>query len=231
MDEQKKRMAKMAKKHPECLTDRNRLKALMADYFPNDKLSANLILYVFDEEIVGKLTASDQDVSLHALRVKKTLEKDYGVAEELAAWAVSTWCVMLGKSELADLITITPPKNSETEAAAPKPAGAPVTFSVSKEYIIGEGVHRAGIDFPAGDVSIQVREETNSSITFGISSDPGKLNNDDYEEMSFDNKTYVRIKPGDYLLLVTWDNDKKHTFSVRATGIEEQIRYNLIDQK
>jgi len=230
MDEQKMRIVAMVKKHPDSLTSRNRMKALLEKYFPDDKLCVNLILYAFDEDIPGKLTASGQDVSLEALRVKKTLETDYGVTEGLAAWAVSTWCTMLGMNELADLITITQLKDNETAVAIPAVSAASaapppkstkkqVVLTVTDEYIIGEGIHRAGVDFPAGDVSIQVREETIQFITYGISDNPMKLRDCEYEEFDFKNRTYLRIKPGDYLLLSPCEQDKKFTFSVRATGI------------
>ena len=149
MDQIQQSLCDIKKQKPACLTDRNILRAVLADYLPNNKLKQNLILNAFDSDVVQTLRRGP-DVTLSALNCISQLESDYGITKDAAFWSVQTWCYLLGLNAVADALVVLQPKNQ-----API-QNTNVNVLPGKEYKIGLGVYRAGTDFPGGDISVQI---------------------------------------------------------------------------
>ena len=66
MDQIQQSLCEMRKQKPDCLTDRNILRAAIADYLPNNKLKQNLLLIAFDNDAVQSLRKGT-DITLSAL--------------------------------------------------------------------------------------------------------------------------------------------------------------------
>lgn len=55
MDQLQQALCNMKDKMPACLTDRNILRAALADYLPNNKLQQNLLLNAFDSDVIQNI--------------------------------------------------------------------------------------------------------------------------------------------------------------------------------
>ena len=133
MDQIQQSLCDIKKQKPACLTDRNILRAVLADYLPNNKLKQNLILNAFDSDVVQTLRRGP-DVTLSALNCISQLESDYGITKDAAFWSVQTWCYLLGLNAVADALVVLQPKNQ-----API-QNTNVNVLPGKEYKIGLGV-------------------------------------------------------------------------------------------
>ena len=75
MDQIQQSLCEMRKQKPACLTDRNILRAAIADYLPSNKLQQNLLLNAYDLDIVNSLSNSS-DKTLVALNLISQMEND-----------------------------------------------------------------------------------------------------------------------------------------------------------
>lgn len=196
MDQIQKSLCDMKKQKPECLTDRKILRATLADYLPNDKLKQNVLLNAFDNDIVQNL-GKGTDVTLNALNCITELENDYGITKDAAFWSIQTWCYLLGLNVVADALSALQPTN--------QPSGQTSNSSVSaaKECKIGVGVYRAGTDFPAGEISVQLlTKKPKYSIWYGVGKNPMRIDT----PHQFKDKFYVYLTEGQYLKIKSVEN-------------------------
>ena len=76
---------------PECVSSRAKLKGVLADFFPTEKIKINIILAAYDECIAGAINKANQLDNILAGRYIKLLVGDYGISEANAQWAVAYW--------------------------------------------------------------------------------------------------------------------------------------------
>ncbi len=153
MDETQNQLSGLLKAIPGCTSSRQKLKAALMDLLVSKRREVNLLLCAYDDNIIEKLEQTT-DPTLYALRMIKSLSDDYGLTTDAAKWAISTWCIILGKTEIANALEEIPTATS---------ASAPVA---NNTYTIGIGTYRAGFDFKAGDISL--KHITNSTHAPGM---------------------------------------------------------------
>lgn len=205
MDQIQQSLCDMTKRKPACLTDRTILRSALADYLPSNKLKQNLLLNAFDNDVVQSLRKGS-DVTLSALNCISQLENNYGITKDAAFWAVQTWCYILGLDKVADALVVLQPQNQ-------LPANTPnSTVPSTKEYKIGLGVYRAGTDFPAGEISVQIITKPQLCIFYGVGKNPKRINDDE----NFMDKMYVRVEEGSFLKLHTFETGANHQFIVKS---------------
>lgn len=204
MDQIQQSLCEMRKQKPACLTDRNILRAAIADYLPNNKLKQNLLLIAFDNDVVQSLRKGT-DITLSALNCISQLENDYGVTKDAAFWSIQTWCYLLGLDAVADALVVLQPTN-QAPANTAVPSGAAGT-----EYKIGLGIYRAGTDFPAGELSVQVDKKIKNDVFYKVSKTAKFTSDDGY----FKDKIYVQMAEGYFLKLYTCGSEDI-TFTVKV---------------
>lgn len=192
MDQFQQDLCDMQAKMPACLTDRNILRAALADYLPNNKLQQNLLLNAFDSDVIQSIQ-SGHDTTLAALNCISQLERDYGMTKDLAFWSIQTWCYIIGNDSTAMALDILRPSNQPSRQIQNNNTPNGNTFK------IGLGIYRAGIDFPAGELSIQANMKPKYDIYYKVSKTPKTNSNDGY----FKDKIYVHMLEGYYLILHT----------------------------
>jgi len=212
LDDIQTKLIEMITAHPQCTTNRQKLKSLLADYLPSNRREINLLLSAYDEELHKKL-ASQQDTTLFAIRSIKQLRDDYGMTEDAAFWTVESWCYLLRLDEIA--LAINEIKPSQPASYTQK---GRVQQQASESVVeIGLGVYKAGVDFPAGELSLQLVEKSRLGINYGISKNPNRIQTD----KDFRDKTYIRIEDGQYLKLYCFETDAQYT--IRVTKIIEGV--------
>lgn len=97
----------------------------------------------YDENIVDWLNSTD--ATLHAFRMIKALSDGYGLMKGAARWAVTSWCYILGKTEIAGVL----------EEISADETGVKAVHSNEQTHIIGIGTYKAGFDFKAGDIRLK----------------------------------------------------------------------------
>lgn len=205
MDQIQQSLCEMRKQKAACLTDRNILRAAIADYLPNNKLKQNLLLNAFDNDVVQTLRKG-ADATLSALTCISQLENDYGITKDAAFWSIQTWCYLLGLDAVADALVILQPTN-QVPANTAVPSGATGT-----EYKIGLGIYRAGTDFPAGELSVQVDKKIKNNVYYEVSKTAKFTSSDDGY---FKDKIYVQMAEGHFLKLYTYGSEDI-TFTVKV---------------
>lgn len=190
MDDAQKNVVTLLKENPDGLQSRSRFRSLLLDYLPNDKMHQNLLLSAYDEDIVQSLSAGS-DKTLAALRLIKVLQDNYGITAEASMWTIKTYCYLLNLGEIADAIGSISPNNAPT----------PVKKTAPQQSTLRLGVYKAGVDFPAGELSIQVTKKTRLGIYYGISKNPNRIEANN----SFMDKAYIRIDEGQYLKLFSFE--------------------------
>lgn len=204
MDNLQQSLCNMSNKNPNILTDRNILRASLSDFLPQNKLQQNLLLNAFDSEVVSRLR-NTSDVTLSALNLTSLLENDYGISKDAAMWAVETWCYLLGLDSVAMALATVRPANSVQTVPN-------VSVPTRKEYKIGLGVYRAGIDFPAGDVSVQIMSPPRLCVFYGVGKNPNRISTDN----QFKDKVYIRVEEGQYIKLMSYETEANHYFIVKS---------------
>jgi len=91
--------------YPNCTISRKQLKALLLDYFPNNKREVSLLLIAYDEDIHNGLIQSN-DYSIYYGNIIRRICNDYCITLDAAKWAVATWCYALGKDILQNNDTL-----------------------------------------------------------------------------------------------------------------------------
>lgn len=195
MDQIQLSLCDMKNQKPDCLTDRNILRSVLADYLPGNKLKQNLLLNAYDIDVVKGLMDST-DKTLFALNLVSQLENDYGIQKDSAIWAISTWCYMLELNEIGNALSIIQP----TTPSAPAPSNTPFTPSNGLyEMDVDKGIYFAGIDFPEGEVKlISLYKNQSKEIYFAIL-EKGSANNKILTNGFFKTHAWLTVKKGQRL--------------------------------
>ena len=90
----------LLRQYSNSLKDRRIFTGLLKDFFPDQHKKVNLIVALFDLGIVNELEHTPAITNAFAFRFVKRLVEEYGVSRINADWAVSVWCVCLGKELL-----------------------------------------------------------------------------------------------------------------------------------
>ncbi len=176
--------------HKDLITDRSKFKGMLSDYLNEDKLHVNLLMYAYDEKFPIMIKNEAEKVPT-AVRYVKILADNYGITKEYAQWSVVTWVAVLGFGDEA--VEVQEMSFSESiEKTEKKPV------IDEKEYELGLGTYRAGIDIPSGTLMIYAKwnENEKDRILYGIS-DKASVEID--EDNRFVDKTYISIKDGEFV--------------------------------
>ena len=79
------------KQFPDCIATRVKLRGILADCFPTEKVKINLILNAYDEGIVDDIKKAKELSSIMFGRWKKIVIDNYGISEENATWVIDYW--------------------------------------------------------------------------------------------------------------------------------------------
>jgi hypothetical protein len=192
LDDIQTKLLEMITAHPQCITNRQKLKSLLADYLPSNKREINLLLSAYDEELHKKL-ASQQDTTLFALRSIKQLRDDYGMTEDAAFWTVESWCYLLGMDIIANALAAIRPTAIETNMKDDFPLSVPV-----------------------GEISIQLKKgKRTPKYSFFLNTGNNTEANDQKQVASFIDKAYIVMRTGQYLKVWTM-NEGEYQFVVRS---------------
>lgn len=200
MDDAQKKIVNALQHNKECLVDRNKLKSILSDVIPNDKMHINLLLNAYEEGILKKFLGTD--ITLALLQFIPTLETNYGISNVNANWAVSTWCYILGRADVGDALKQIA-STEESKARSDNTARASDIKKERERYKLGFGVYKAGIDFPPGDIRITVvwkKGESGCQFFLGIGNNPDDLD----ASTGFADKIYTHVKDGQYIKLMTF---------------------------
>ena len=194
MDDIQIKAVNAIKEHMNCLSGRNTLKGILADYLLDDKMHINLILNAYDDEFHLRIQNSEEK-SLTALQFIKILVDDYGISEKNAKWSVEVWCAVLGYQEIAEAFSFF---NVHSDASGDSKKNN-VLLDEAKSYDLGLGVFCAGIDFPSGRIALSAKwaKGEKNQIEYAIGDTPDIKKTTDM----FTDKLYVEIEEGQFLLL------------------------------
>ena len=76
---------------PQCLNDRKMLHAVLADFFPGQRLQVNLLISAYDSGGVTALREATLIDSFLTAALINNLTDVFGLREDLARWAVEYW--------------------------------------------------------------------------------------------------------------------------------------------
>ena len=88
---------------PAILLSEKRVRALLSDVYNNDQLSINLLMNAFHIGIISEMRESYPVDQFTFTRWSKKLVTDFGVSDEKAHWAISTWIDSISAKILHDL--------------------------------------------------------------------------------------------------------------------------------
>lgn len=86
--------------HPGCIESRVKLRGLLSDIYPGERIKINLILNAYDEGIVESIQREKELTTVAFGRWKKVLIETYGISENNAEWAVDYWFTEYGVGSL-----------------------------------------------------------------------------------------------------------------------------------
>ena len=195
MDQIQQSLCEMRKQKPDCLTDRNILRAAIADYLPGNKLQQNLLLNAYDLDVVNSLSNSS-DKTLVALNLISQMANDFGVQKNSAIWAISTWCYLLALDEVGaalSVIQISSPSEQTSNNAPFSPSNGLYEMDMDK------GIYFAGIDFPEGEVKLASLYKNQSKEIYFAILEKGSANNEILTNGFFKTHAWLTVKKGQRL--------------------------------
>ena len=80
------------------IKDRNKVKSILKDIMPHDKLHCNLLMIGYDAGVLSLVDKVLNDELLFKYRNK--LEKEHGVTSDNADWIIVTWLSVIFKLEI-----------------------------------------------------------------------------------------------------------------------------------
>lgn len=119
---------------PDCLHNRAKLKGILCDFFPEERLKVNVVLAAFDEGIVDTIESATELDNILAGRLIKVLVADYGISEDNARFAAEYWFGQYGEGVLEKTCKIhfeeTKPAPAKKQAI-PQPKSQPALVPTS----------------------------------------------------------------------------------------------------
>lgn len=195
MDQIQQLLCDIKKQQSACLTDRNVLRSVLADYLPSSKLQQNLLMNAYDIDVIRGLSAS-ADKTLMALNLVSQMENDFGVQKDAAVWAISTWCYVLDLYEIGTALSAI--QSSSPSAPVPNNTQSSPS-SALYEADVDKGIYLAGIDFPEGEVKlISLYKNQSKEIYFAIL-EKGSANNKIITNGFFKTHAWLTVKKGQRL--------------------------------
>ena len=199
MDDVQKKIVTALKGNKECLTDHSRLKSVLSDVIPGDRIHTNLIMNAYDDQIFKRFF--EPDITLAMLHFIPSLVSGYGISEENALWSVVTWCYVFSRIDVAEALLNF--KGSKTSSAS-KPLSNSVMIDPNNDT--GEielKMYKAGVDFPVGTLRVTIEFEYNEDdkdydryyVSCHIGKKPTKLE----EYIGLRTQSYLEIQKGDYI--------------------------------
>lgn len=181
--------------HKDCIYDRNKLKGILSDYLMDDRIHINILLNAFDEGFLSKIVVAS-DRTLTAIRFIKTLVDNYGISEEKAKWSIETWCACAGYEDITEALSAL---GNFGKNDSSKKTTSNMGLDESVEYDLGLGTYCAGVDFPAGNVSLTAmwKKGEKDVIKYGIGNTPDIKKKTE----EFTDKTYIRIENGSFITI------------------------------
>ncbi len=85
---------------PDCISDRVKLKGVLSDIFPTDKLKTNILLAAFDEGINEALLKATVIDEIFIGKFSRILTSEYGISEHNAKIAIDYWVSEYGVAVL-----------------------------------------------------------------------------------------------------------------------------------
>lgn len=79
------------KQYPDCISNRTKLRGILSDFFPTEKVKVNLILNAYDEGIIDGIKRSNNLGLIQFNRWKKIVIDNYGISEDNAKWVIDYW--------------------------------------------------------------------------------------------------------------------------------------------
>lgn len=113
-------------KYPDCIESRVKLKGLLSDVYPGERIKINLILNAYDEGIVDGIQHENELSPVVFGRWKKILVETYGISESNAEWSVNFWFSEYGVGALGKSYRPNRPADK-------KPSGTSVPFPKQNE--------------------------------------------------------------------------------------------------
>lgn len=94
--------------HPECLTNRSRLAAVLRDLYPNEKMLVNIALEVYECGIADRLRSMANVEATQVQTFCHQLAIEYALPMQVALQGLELWADAYGTSIEKEIITATP---------------------------------------------------------------------------------------------------------------------------
>ena len=85
----------LVKQYSYAINDRQILKGLLSDFYPNNKLYVNILLMAYDEGMVSEIRASENIEYFMKQRMSSRLANNYGISDNLAMSVIDAWTCAL----------------------------------------------------------------------------------------------------------------------------------------
>lgn len=81
----------LVKQYSHAINDRQMLKGLLSDFYPDNKLYVNILLMAYDDGLVSEIRSSDNIEYFMKKRMSSRLSNNYGISEKLADSVIEAW--------------------------------------------------------------------------------------------------------------------------------------------
>ena len=92
--------------YSDILENRQRLRAVFLDFFPNEKAKANVLVIAYDSGIAHAIRNCEVLDNIFALKFIKVLTSDYAINNQMANWVVRYWIEMYGSQALGKYVDL-----------------------------------------------------------------------------------------------------------------------------
>ena len=139
---------------PDCVTTRVKLRGILSDFFPTEKMKVNLILNAYDEGIVDDIKSKKELDSIMFGRWKKIMIDNYGINEENAEWVIDYWFSKYGVVVCKKIYNKREEKFSSSKKYNPVSTDASKKSFLTAEGFIDLEKMIAGEKFPKNNLEI-----------------------------------------------------------------------------
>lgn len=127
------------KKHPDVLNNRQKLRSILYDCFPNDKLTVNMFLMAYDEGMLSKIENTVTVDEFMFRTLINILSADYGVTDETARGVIRLVAGVLNKivqepEKTEEIMAPTDPTMEIQKKKSPAKPVTPKTPSSAKDF-------------------------------------------------------------------------------------------------